>query len=118
MGMATCDQGTLSQQHNYQLGLRNGWATIPMARHGVGMWGSTQTEGRTIQRQLPYGWMRAPPSNLQLDGVCTPHPGASTQAKIKWDMPNNPTPHRGRGELDDGYPLALIWQQTKMVLQN
>ena len=116
--MATCDQGTISQRHNYQLGLRDGWAAIPMARHGVGMWGSTRAEGRTIQRQFPYGWMGAPPRNKRLDGVCTPHPGVSTQAEIKWDMPNNPTPHRGRGELDDGYSLALFWQRTKMVLQN
>ena len=66
----------------------------------------------------PYGWMGAPFSNTRLDGVCAPHPGTSTQAKIKWDMPNNSTPHRGRGELDDGYPFTLFWEQTKMVLQN
>jgi hypothetical protein len=62
--------------------------------------------------------MGAPFSNTWLDGVWAPHLGAITQAKIKWDMPNNPTPHRRRGELDDGYPFAFVWQRTKMVLQN
>ena len=116
--MAPRYQGTLSQQQNDQLGLRNGWATISVACHGVGVRGPPRTEGRTIQRQLPYSWMGAPFGNTQLHGVCAPHPGASTQAEVTGDMPNNPTPYRGRGELDDGYPFTLVWEQTKMVLQN
>ncbi len=33
-------------------------------------------------------------------------------------MPNNPTPYCGQKELHEGHPLAFVWQQEQMNLQN
>ena len=38
----------LYHDKKHKLRLRNGWATISMACHGVSVWGSPRTEGRTI----------------------------------------------------------------------
>ncbi len=80
--------------------------------------GISANKGSHYLATTPLRFVGVPFSNMRLDGVCAPFPGASTQAKIKWDMPNNPTPYRGQGELDDGYPFVLVWEQTEVVLQN
>jgi hypothetical protein len=55
--------------------------------------------------------------NTQVYGVCTPHQSTCPMAKAKQDLPHNSTPHCGGGELNDGYPLLVFWQQTQVALQ-
>jgi hypothetical protein len=76
-----------------------------------------EKKGGIIQQQLTHCWMGLLSCITWVPGICAPHLCTCPPAKTERDMPHNPTPHRGQGELDDGHPLALVWKQTKVALQ-
>jgi hypothetical protein len=73
-----------------------------------------------IIKMAAAGCSTARPSGhieLRNVGLCTPHQGTCPSAKAKQDLPHNSTPHCRGGELNDGYPLSVFWQQTQVALQ-
>ena len=61
--------------------------------------------------------MGAAACNSWVSSVRTSHTGTRPPAQTKRDVPDYTPSHRGRGKLDDGHPIAVLWQQEKMALQ-